>query len=300
MMKMFRILALSFLFCATSLKATDDDMPIIAYKGVPYWQTSEENFRIFRECGFTISLDSYPSIESMVKACRCANKYGIKILGRCPEITSRPTLMANTLKNENGFFGYMMQDEPSVPEIIERQKEIERLITVDSSHVFYINLLSYQRQDWFEKSTQAKTFTEYLKALSATSCHILGTPPTGFPPDAWGRVRRSTSCLLVSAVGSRDGRRGDQGISALAASPPVCIGSCTSRLPARRPFCRASPSPPFAESGEREDPADARPARLMLYFAEYTIPEIQGGHLWTKLDILGGFHILIGFSGRTT
>ena len=47
MMKMFRILALSFLFCATSLKATDDDMPIIAYKGVPYWQTSEENFRIF-------------------------------------------------------------------------------------------------------------------------------------------------------------------------------------------------------------------------------------------------------------
>ena len=122
MMKMFRILALSFLFCATSLKATDDDMPIIAYKGVPYWQTSEENFRIFRECGFTISLDSYPSIESMVKACRCANKYGIKILGRCPETTSKPTLMANTLKNENGFFGYMMQDEPSVPEIIERQK----------------------------------------------------------------------------------------------------------------------------------------------------------------------------------
>ena len=173
MMKMFRILALSFLFCATSLKATDDDMPIIAYKGVPYWQTSEENFRIFRECGFTISLDSYPSIESMVKACRCANKYGIKILGRCPETTSKPTLMANTLKNENGFFGYMMQDEPSVPEIIERQKEIERLITVDSSHVFYINLLSYQRQDWFEKSTQAKTFTEYLKALSATSCQYL-------------------------------------------------------------------------------------------------------------------------------
>ena len=173
MMKMFRILALSFLFCATSLKATDDDMPIIAYKGVPYWQTTEENFRIFRECGFTISLDSYPSIESMVKACRCANKYGIKILGRCPETTSKPTLMANTLKNENGFFGYMMQDEPSVPEIIERQKEIERLITVDSSHVFYINLLSYQRQDWFEKSTQAKTFTEYLKALSATSCQYL-------------------------------------------------------------------------------------------------------------------------------
>ena len=167
MMKMFRILALSFLFCTTSLKATDDDMPIIAYKGVPYWQTSEENFRIFRECGFTISLDSYP------KACRCANKYGIKILGRCPEITSKPTLMANTLKNETGFFGYMRQDEPSVPEIIERQKEIERLITVDSSHVFYINLLSYQRQDWFEKSTQAKTFTEYLKALSATSCQYL-------------------------------------------------------------------------------------------------------------------------------
>ena len=75
--------------------------------------------------------------------------------------------------------------------------------------------------------------------------HTLGTLLIWFLPDALACVRHSTSCPSVSAVGSRGGRRGDQGISALAAPPSVCIGSCTSRPPARRPFCRASPSPPL-------------------------------------------------------
>ena len=173
MKKVLRILLLLLLIYPSHSRAIDGEMPIIAYKGVPYWQSTEENFRIFYECGFTISLDTYPSLESMVKACRCAEKYDVKVIGQCPEMTSMPTLTANTMKNENGFFGYLMQDEPSVPEIIERQKEIEHLKSVDNSHVFYINLLSYQRADWFEKSTTVKTFTEYLKALSATSCQQL-------------------------------------------------------------------------------------------------------------------------------
>ena len=145
-------------------------MPIIAFLGVPDRNTSEDNFRIFNECGFTISLNNYPSIESMVKACRCADKYGIKILGQCPEMTSKPTLMANTLKNENGFFGYLIQDEPSVPELYERQKEIERLKAIDTTHVFYINLHPYYHDNWIEPTLKVKTYPEYLKVASATSC----------------------------------------------------------------------------------------------------------------------------------
>ena len=77
-----------------------EEMPIIAYFGVPDWKTSDENFRIFSECGFTVSLYPYQSLDLLVKACRMADKYGVKILGKCPEMISTPTKAANTLKQE--------------------------------------------------------------------------------------------------------------------------------------------------------------------------------------------------------
>jgi len=154
-------------------KTAIDCMPIIAYIGVPDQHTSEENFRIFSECGFTVSLNSYSSLTAMVKACRIADKYGIKVLGRCPEMVSSPAKTASTLSRESGFYGYLMQDEPTMPEILERQKEMEQLRSVDSSHIYYINLLPYLRREWVANSTKAKTYPEYLKALSASSCQQL-------------------------------------------------------------------------------------------------------------------------------
>ena len=149
------------------------EMPIIAYWGVPDWKTSDDNFRIFSECGFTVSLYPYQSLDLLVKACRSAEKYGVKVLGKCPEMFSSPTNTAKTLKEENGFFGYFIQDEPSTPELQQRQKEIERLKRVDDTHVFYINLHPYYHDSWVEPTLKVKTYPEYLKAASATSCQQL-------------------------------------------------------------------------------------------------------------------------------
>ena len=41
------------------------------------------------------------------------------------------------------------------------------------THVFYINLYPYYRESWVEPATKAKTYPEYLKAASATSCQQL-------------------------------------------------------------------------------------------------------------------------------
>lgn len=153
--------------------ANNSEMPVIAFIGVPDWETSEENFRTFSECGFSVSLSTYPSLDLLVKACRYADKYGVKVLGKCPEMMSNPTLAAQTLKKEKGFFGYYLQDEPSVPEIQERQKDIERLRSIDMTHVFYINLYPCYQESWIEPATKAKTYPEYLKAASATSCEQL-------------------------------------------------------------------------------------------------------------------------------
>lgn len=150
-----------------------EEMPIIAFSGVPYWMSSDEHFRTFSECGFTVSLFSYPSLDMLVKACRFADKYGVRVLGKCPEMVSKPQLAARTLQQEKGFLGYYLQDEPSTPEIPLRQREIERLRSTDSTHVFYINLHPYYHDSWIEPTLKVKTYPEYLRAASATTCKQL-------------------------------------------------------------------------------------------------------------------------------
>ena len=172
-MRRLIILTLLIVCWGHSYSADDMEMPVIAFKGVPDIMTSEEHFRTFSDCGFSVSLSTYTSLDLLVKACRYAEKYGVKILGKCPEMVSNPTLAAQTLKKEKGFFGYYLQDEPSVPEIQQRQKEIERLGTIDTTHVFYINLYPYYQESWVEPATKVKTYPEYLKAASATSCQQL-------------------------------------------------------------------------------------------------------------------------------
>ena len=165
------VILLCLLPCQVSGATTHkDEMPIIAFGGVPYWCTTEEHFRTFSDCGFTVSIHPYNNVETLVKACHIANKYGVQVMGQCPEMVKEPMRVANQLKHEPGFFGYMMQDEPSVPEIRERQREIERLRQTDSTHAFYINLFPLYNPDWITPSTKAKDYPDYLQALTSTGC----------------------------------------------------------------------------------------------------------------------------------
>ena len=164
-------LAFFFLFCLLSVTAKGE-MPIVAHLGVPDSKTSEEHFRIFKECGFNVSIYRYPNLDLLVKACRYADKYGVKVIGSCPEMIITPAKAANILRHENGFMGYFIQDEPSAPEIQIRHQEIERLKQYDNTHLFYINLFPYYEDDpeWFNSIAKVKKYPEYLKKASATAC----------------------------------------------------------------------------------------------------------------------------------
>ena len=145
-------------------------MPIIAYWGVPDSMSCERCFSDLSACGFTASIYSYNSLESLVKACEIADKYGVKIIGQCPEQYEEPAKATRTLKETKGFMGYLLQDEPSVPEFHQLQRSIQRINSLDSHHLFYVNLLPYYRQDWFVSAAKVDTYKEYLKAASTTSC----------------------------------------------------------------------------------------------------------------------------------
>ena len=173
MKKMFRLLFLVIsINSAICVCGQEREMPIIAFWGVPEGKTMDVEFQRFKECGFTVSLYPYKSLEALIRACRCADKYGVKIIGSCPELVKTPTRAAQALKKENGFFGYQIQDEPNVTEIPQRQKEIEKLKDVDSTHLFYINLLPFQKNDpqWVTSVTKAPTYQDYLRIASKTSC----------------------------------------------------------------------------------------------------------------------------------
>ena len=131
--RLFLLLLLTINSARTLGQEKNNIMPIIAYWGVPEYATNKEAFRTFSECGFTVSLYPYSSLENLTKACKVAEQYGIKVLGSCPEMKTSPTKAASILTKEQGFFGYIMQDEPSVPEIKKLEviiKQLRRLLVI--------------------------------------------------------------------------------------------------------------------------------------------------------------------------
>lgn len=155
--------------CPNTLLSATGEMPIIAFYGVPDTGSAQDYINL-RDCGFNVNHRWYQSLDAMSKACRDAEKYGIKILGSCPDIGNSPTKAAVAMKKEKGFFGYLIQDEPSMPDIKEQQKRISAIRRIDSTHVFYINLLPYYNPDKLEDMIHTNSYEDYLRAASATHC----------------------------------------------------------------------------------------------------------------------------------
>lgn len=167
------LLSLTVFSCFPILAAANEEMPVIAYWGVPGTESSEQCFRDFSECGFTASIYPYSSLNQLVKACRMAETYGIGIIGSCPEMVSDPVSTAQVMKNTKGFWGYLIQDEPNVPDIHLRQKEIDILKKTDKGHLFYINLFPCYHKERVKSAVKANSYPEYLQVASKTSCQQL-------------------------------------------------------------------------------------------------------------------------------
>lgn len=164
------LIILVLCFLCHQIRGSVGEMPIIAYWGIPEHHTGDENFRMFRDCGFTVSLYPYSSLDELVKACKVAAKYSIKIIGFCPENETNSERAAKTLLEEDGFYGYFIKDEPSLQEIKNCQQVISRLREIDSTHCFYVNLFPYSKPEYVRSAIKANTYPEYLKAASQTSC----------------------------------------------------------------------------------------------------------------------------------
>jgi len=152
--------------------ADTDEMPIIAFYGLPSNATSDD-FRIFSECGFNVTHRWHDSLEQLVRSCRLGQQYGVRVIAHCPQVSNAPAKAAATLRGEPGFFGYFIADEPTLPQIRQSQQLIEQLRPIDDSHCFYINLFPYYYPDKLMEMLKTNSYTSYLQAASATSCRQL-------------------------------------------------------------------------------------------------------------------------------
>ena len=166
-----------FAFLLTILSGTSciaaAEMPIIAYWGVPDYRITDADFRTFRECGFTVSLFPYTSLDVLVTACRVAHRNGVQILGQCPEMFNSPVQTAKKLSGESGFYGYFLQDEPNAHDMRQQHSLIERLQSADANHRFYINLLPCYDPIQSASMTKTTSYDEYLRVASALPCQQL-------------------------------------------------------------------------------------------------------------------------------
>ena len=162
-------LMISFVSFYTITMKAEEQMPVIAYMGVPNDKSTDDNFKTFADCGFNVSLYGYASLSQLVNACNIAQKYHVRILGHCPETHHSPEKAAAVLKNNKGFFGYVIKDEPKAHEIKVLQTEIIRLQSIDNSHCFYMNLYPCYAE-WETSGTKTTTYPEYLQIATSTLC----------------------------------------------------------------------------------------------------------------------------------
>ena len=120
------------------------DFPIVAWLGIPSKCTNIERFREARDAGININYTPYPNADSVQKALNIAEKVGMKILIRCPELSSSDANViiatVKRFKNHPANAGYFIKDEPQLSDLLNLKKIIQTITSVDDQHFCYVNL----------------------------------------------------------------------------------------------------------------------------------------------------------------
>ena len=140
-------------------------IPVLAWSGIPQAQTTEARYRELADCGFTIDFSSFSNVAKTTEALDVAAKAGVQILISCPELSSDPQGAAKLLMTHPALAGYFIGDEPKVADFQAQATWIEKIRSVDKTHLVYVNLLpDYGTPDQFG----APTYQEYVDRFVAT------------------------------------------------------------------------------------------------------------------------------------
>ncbi|MEP7258742.1 MAG: hypothetical protein ABI687_10140 [Flavitalea sp.] len=159
------LLPLALIICNTQWAAsqtkekTTHQIPIAAYFGIPAEETSLARYREMAATGICYAINSFPDIETTIKALDTAFGAGVKLIVFCPELKTKPQETAAKLMHYPGLGGYFVTDEPATADFPELGLWVKKINAIDAKHFCYINLFpNYASLE----QLGTKTYREYV------------------------------------------------------------------------------------------------------------------------------------------
>lgn len=145
-------------------------LPVLAWSAIPQQETSDARYREMADCGFTIGFSGFGDVAHARKAMDAAHAAGIQVLVSCPQLETDPAGTARQLMDHPGLAGYFIRDEPPASMFDSLAKWIEKIRSVDHTHLVYVNLLpDYATPD----QLGVPTYQQYVD-------RFVSTVPTSF------------------------------------------------------------------------------------------------------------------------
>lgn len=146
----------------------EGQIPILAWGGVPPDKASVERFKELREAGITVSLTRITTMDSMQNMLDMAQKAGLKLLVRCPELKTAPEKTVRIFRKHPAVAGYYLKDEPSRMEFEELAVWAKKVQSVDGKKLCYFNLFpNYAPVDRLGTATYQKYLNDFYTIVPA-------------------------------------------------------------------------------------------------------------------------------------
>lgn len=162
------ICCLSSFINASKLHAETADttqIPLLAWGGVPPHEASTARYEEMKNAGLTVSLTRSTSIDSMAMMLDMAEKAGVTLIVRCPELRTDPENTVRRFMHHPATAGYFLKDEPSAKDFPYLGKWMKSIQAADSHHSCYINLFPNYAMP---QQLGADTYQQYLDQYMAT------------------------------------------------------------------------------------------------------------------------------------
>lgn len=137
-----------------------EQLPILAWWGIPASETSVARYQELRDAGITYQFSPFPNADEMQKALDAAAKVGVKMVVSCPELKTETEKTVKRFMNHPAVVGYHLMDEPGIKSFAELKAWGQKIKSIDSKHFCYVNLFPN-----FADSSQLGTsnYKEYVK-----------------------------------------------------------------------------------------------------------------------------------------
>ena len=153
--RILMLLFFSFMVSHFSISQVEEQIPIMAWGGIPPEESTVERFIELRESGITHNLShGYKNADELAVAMDAAAKAGIKMLVCCPELKTETEKTVKRFMNHPAIAGYDLRDEPRRKDFPELGEWVRKIQAIDNKNFCYVNLLPNQAgKDWWGTDT---------------------------------------------------------------------------------------------------------------------------------------------------